>query len=465
MKTKRRAAQALFVAAFFLICLAPSVGMLVMPPQPAVGNEQLAQEPALWKDGKLNLDVLDELSSYIGDHIAFRHEMITLNSGLNSLLFSTITNEDVLQGKDGWLYYKATLPDYQGTGRMTARQCYAAGKTLQLMQEYCESRGASFLFTIAPNKNSIYPEQMPGRYRAARLDGNAEHLAAVLAALGVPYADLFTPLRQEDEVLYYRTDSHWNDRGAALAGDVLCRALGRPDEPFYPGDYSLTGTHSGDLYEMVYPAGTLLEQNAVFARGFAFAYAKGYRSPEDITIRTTNPGQTGSLLMFRDSFGNALHPYMAERFGAACFSRAMPYVLPYLEREQADTVVVELVERNLSWLNSRPPVLPAPERQLELAADEGALAAQAAVSASTTLSGYLQITGTIDCPGMAEDSPVYLRINGERLYEATPAGTGETPFTAFVPEAAVEQAELYVYVGDTLTVCRVELAGEGPEAN
>lgn len=459
MKTKLRAGPALFVAAFFLLCLIPSVGMLLLPAQDAVGNERLASFPLLFDaDGEPNEAFLSELSTYIGDHIAFRHEMITLNSKLNSTLFSVVTNEDVVQGRDGWLYYSDTLPDYQGTERMSARQCYAAGKTLQLLQEYCEGQGAAFLFTIAPNKNSLYPEYMPGRYVSSEEEGNAVRLVSVLEQLEVNYADLFAPILAQEEVLYYRTDSHWNDRGAALAGDVLCEALGRRTEPFYPGPYAMTGTHRGDLYEMAYPAGTLLEENAVFERAFTFEYAEGYRSPEDITIRTSSSAASGSLLMFRDSFGNALHPFLAEAFGSACFSRAMPYNMTYLEREGADTVVIELVERNLNWLNTRPPLVPAPERAVEFPAASEAISARAAVSTSNSMAGYTQLAGALDCPAIDADSPVYLRVNGGAVYEATPAGTGEVPFTAFVPEEEVTQAELCVRVGGVWTACRLELS-------
>ena len=65
---------------------------------------------------------------------------------------------------------------------------------------------------------------------------------------------------------------------------------------------------------MVYPAGDLLEDDAVFDRAFRFTYPNGLRSAEDITIRTQNEGETGSLLMFRDSFGSSLAPLLAEGY-------------------------------------------------------------------------------------------------------------------------------------------------------
>ena len=42
---------------------------------------------------------------------------------------------------------------------------------------------------------------------------------------GVNYADLFSVFRAHANVLYYKTDSHWTNRGAALAHDYLMNTL------------------------------------------------------------------------------------------------------------------------------------------------------------------------------------------------------------------------------------------------
>ena len=57
--------------------------------------------------------------------------------------------------------------------------------------------------------------------------------------------------------------------------------------------------------------------------------------------------------MFRDSFGNALYPFMAEDFREATITRQMPY--PLAQVQAGDTVVVEIVERNLANLLKYPP--------------------------------------------------------------------------------------------------------------
>ena len=222
------------------------------------------------------------------------------------------------------------------------------------MQAYCEARGAQFVFTIAPNKSSLYPEHMPARYLQSDSPGNYEKLKPLLEEYGVHYADLFTFLSEQDEILYLKTDSHWTNRGAALAHDFLMETLGLPHTAFAEAEYTTAETHRGDLYEMLYPKGTAREAQQAYET--TFSYVREPRSAEDILIQTTNPdAPNGRLLLCRDSFGNALHPFLAEDFREATITRQMPY--PLTQVQAGDTVIVEIVERNLGNLLEYPPGL------------------------------------------------------------------------------------------------------------
>ena len=150
--------------------------------------------------------------------------------------------------------------------------------------------------------------------------------------------------------------------------------------------------------------------------------------------------------MFRDSFGNSLYPFMAEEYGSALFSRSMPCQLSLLDQTGADTVIFELVERNLDYL--------ATERLLTGTPPQGTGTARLALSQQYPLEGYTRLTGTLT--GVDENSPVYVRL-GEALYEATPAGEdwdGGCPFTLYVPQdACLEDAcVLYIQQGELRTL-------------
>ena len=87
-----------------------------------------------------------------------------------------------------------------------------------------------------------------------------------------------------------------------------------------------------------------------------------------ISRSTKNSEADGSVFCLPGFFGINLHPFLAQSYGSACFSRNMPYRLTAAMEEQPDVLLVELVERNLNWLLERAPELPAPERTAVAAA-------------------------------------------------------------------------------------------------
>lgn len=416
---------AAFTALILLLCLIPSVGMLL--PKPAAeagGNQTLSKAPAL-KDagGNWNPAYLSQLQDYGADNFFLRQDMITAWSALNAKVLHSSIADNVVLGRDGWLYFGDTLADYAGLDSMTERELYSAARNLSLISEYCGSQGARFLFTVAPNKSSLYPSHMPG-LTPSREPHNAERLAEELARQGVEYLDLFSLFRGREETLYFKTDSHWNSKGAALAADAVNSALGRERiSRYFDGPFTPEAVHKGDLYDMLYPAGDALEEDPVYGGQLNFEYDAPIRSAENLTIMTHGQGEN-SLLMFRDSFGNLLYPYMADSFDAALFSRSMPYRPDLTVQREADFVVAELVERNLRYLIQNVPVMPAPSRGDK--APEGFTVYESDVNFHTepseNLPGYALVTGPAvlagqELPAAKPDSPVLVLASDRHYYE------------------------------------------------
>ena len=67
-------------------------------------------------------------------------------------------------------------------------------------------------------------------------------------------------------------------------------------------------------------------------------------------------------MMFRDSFGNTLLPYMANAFEEGFFSKNIPYnIASYMQDKEPDVVVVEKVQRNIKEFATDPAVFQGPE--------------------------------------------------------------------------------------------------------
>ena len=162
---KRKTVCRAFCGIFFALLWIPLIGMLFYPKREVNQKQALSPFPRIQTDGKWNLHFLSELGDYFSDHFAFRWELIQANSLIKGKVFGMSGDDSVIQGTDGYYFYTDSLDSYQGRLSLDQRELYSAARMLALIQEYVENQGGKFVFAVAPNKNTLYPQYMPYYYR------------------------------------------------------------------------------------------------------------------------------------------------------------------------------------------------------------------------------------------------------------------------------------------------------------
>ena len=336
-----------FIVFVMIICILPSAAMLFMGESPPVANEVPVSKPKIINEDKaFNTKILSDITDYIGKGFSFRQELITLNSRIITKLFGVSPVNDVIFGKEGWFFYKSTMDDFLKKDVLTNEQIEKIADTLLEFEQKCNENGRKFLFVIAPNKNTVYPEFMPYLSENQSEKSNRENLFEQLRKKNISYIDLMTAFNSKKS-LYHKKDSHWNNKGAALAADEVLKALNYNETPFFSENYTVTNDFDGDLYHMLFPKGSEKDENFEFSQEMSFTYDVPIRGADSMTIKTTCEGKNGSLLVFRDSFGNALYPFLAQSCNKAVFLRKTPYNPEILSEYEADTVIIVMAERNL----------------------------------------------------------------------------------------------------------------------
>lgn len=416
-----RIVSAIFLTVAFACILIPSVGMVWAKTDITTENRELTVFPTLYvEDGSLNLNILSDLGAYFQDHFAYRNEMVTANAKIRSALETSPTDQ-VVVGEGDWLYYGGTLPDYLGQGQLTERGLANVAHNLSLAQNYVEGQGAKFVFAIAPNKNSLYDENMPYYYLPYEEDGNAERLKPYLEQMGVNYVDLFDLFRYSEDIRYLMRDSHWDNLGALSASNAIRESIG--DNPFDidPASAVARKDFSGDLESMLNPADIELEENQYFEgindeegfRGCTWKYVEGSDVTDDWVVTSSDKGQ-GSLLMFRDSFGNAMLPFWASTYKTAAFSKLVPYNLPTMVQLDADTVVVERTERHLAFLAENAPIAYSPEVKMNIELPKELSDNREEATIKAALEGsYLILDGSINESAADPDMKIIIAIEDE----------------------------------------------------
>ena len=431
-----------FAAVSSALLLIPVYTMPLMGQSSTADNaekRELAAFPALFENGKFNTAFFDGVGDYLADRFTLRSELVGAQSDLKGA-FGVSSEEDVVMGTDGWLYFTKTMPDYRGETSLTAVQAQRLQRVGALMAEYAESHGAAFALTVVPNKATVYPDHLPYYYRVP------DSYAVTKPGCDSPtplyvlnqqladsdwYVDMTAALTTEkDTLLYHKRDSHWNNLGARIGYDALMTAVDGKAGAYADTPYTIESVWAGDLDNLL--GSEHKDEQAVWQREFTYEYTSRFRTEEDILITTACKDGQGHLVMFRDSFANALLPLLAEQYATATFSRALPFALDLTEIEGADTVIVEIVERNLTNLLAYAPKMAAPTREIPTVTDTVADGYEAI---KVSQSGdYLKVSGFT----ATVTDRIYLAVDGV-AYEAFPIAEGDAAsdhgFTVYLPAA------------------------------
>lgn len=450
----KKAVSIIFTALFLALCILPGAAYLCGYTAENRENRPLAREAELFDRSGLNLSFPKDFDDWWEDHFGLREELVTAFHGLTISAVRDTLNDKVIVGRGNYLYYSETLDDYLHINLLSDAQIRQAADVLRLIGEYCESRGMRFIFMNAPDKCTVYPEYMPSYLAPADGASNMERLYAALDGCGVETLDLASLLIscKDEGDLYYEQDTHWNARGARIAYRAIMElAAGSAEYDAYESD---SGNEKygwrGDLHEFVLPAAEGTLKYVEYASGGDYETDPGANASRDNAFGTVSDKNDLRLLMFRDSFAEALIPLISANAGRAVYSKEFPYNF-VAESEDFDVVIIELVERNIPNLIASAPLMPGVETALPANA-----AAVAADVLTRQRSGYTQLYGSY---GGEYAGGVFVELayadGSKRVYEAFPlldeelaasAGEDAAGFVLTLPQQADGFVSCKVYI-------------------
>lgn len=399
--------QKLFTLTILIVLLVPSAGMVFWPTTETAEKKELQSWPSFMEDGEWNQNVLSDAGAWFEDHFAFREALITANSRLNTGVFRTSPLDKVIYGKDGWLFFNETLDDYLSTNLLSPREINNIAHNCSLMSSYAKSQESQFVLVIVPNKNTIYADKMPD-YLQAGQEKNRINLEKALEAENVLYVDLTEDLisASKEKEVYYQRDTHWNTDGALAGYNSLMRSLGLEPETFDPVAGEAV-EHSSDLDAMLFPKDQHSEKELVWP-DHSWKYVTETADNMDEFIQTDNKEGKGSLLMYRDSFAEALVPLLSESFADAWYSRLLPYNLFQIGQYHPEFTLVERAERRLSSLQEVA-IQPLPTVHLEVSSSrESDTALEVKEDGDWNL-----ISGRIPESLLTDTAQIYLSVSDE----------------------------------------------------
>lgn len=410
-----RACDRALVLAFVLFCTLPGLWTWLAP-APAVSIEREFRRPAKLPDVPGDLPALEAWPSafdaWFRDHFGGRSAWIRAHNQLKLEVFRTSPTPEIVVGPDTWMFTTRdrAVDVWRGADPLSAEELALWGSVLEDRRAWCAQRGVKYLFAIAPNKESIYPEYFPQRFDKVGPSRREQLVAHVAARSQVPLLDLTGAITAEKalapqgESLYYPLGTHWNDRGAVPAARALLErvreeipvvtAPSRESFRFEPTEFQ-DDSWAGRLYledrlrqpsanarfERAIPASAwerlaqflerrdktpeervrfLIEPVETESRGWSIEVT------ESIQVRVRREGSDlPKAVVFHDSMGEKLRPLLAEHFREVAFRWVPDFDTDTIERERPDLVLQVFVERALAAMSLSTSPLDTQERLAE----------------------------------------------------------------------------------------------------
>ena len=270
-------------------------------------------------------------------------DVITARSRLMSFLGES-GSKQVIAGKDGFLFFTESLE--RSLEPLSEEELNELKDGLRDLDTLLTAEEKRFLVLIAPDKRTVYPDMLPERWRVP--GDEWERVQSAVRSAGVETVDVLPVLLREKEkgLVYFSGDTHWNARGARAAYRLLAEKLALENAESYDDMQFLSG-EAGDLIRLCRPAFGKDEPDAVPDLMRTYRKVRPFADLDAMQLSTSSEVNDRSVLVIRDSFGKGLFPYLAENVGHLTFSRTYTLIPSQADKFEADTVVLEIVERDL----------------------------------------------------------------------------------------------------------------------
>jgi len=293
-------------------------------------NRYLNQSPALTARAVWTNNYTLRYEEYVNDQFAARDAWIGLKS-LSEWALGKLENNGVLYGADNYLFEQAFSLDERQLQR-----------NLEYIGEFSRIYGdAPVTFTIIPNSYAVLPHKLPPGAPVIDQLGIISENYRSLSGGPLKILDIAPALMGcEGEPLYYRTDHHWTTFGAYAAYAAYLASL---DVSPVPLD-SLAAYEAHDFYGTYYskaknwnavpdtitwydvpvaeviidgrPADGLYDFEMLEKRDKYAMFLHGNNGLSVIRREKTpeHGSDPGKILVFKDSYGNSLVPFLALSF-------------------------------------------------------------------------------------------------------------------------------------------------------
>ncbi|NPD83270.1 hypothetical protein HNS38_00775 [Lentimicrobium sp. L6] len=197
--------------------------------KPLEGSYTLKQKPVFIIQDWFSGEFQNKYDTFFNDHFGFRSSFVRLYNQLQYSLFNKVSAQNVIIGKNDYLYEQQYIDSYFGTNFIGEKKINSRINKLLAIQEELKKHQTQLIIVIAPGKGFFYPEFIPDSMNKERSITNYEVYTSILTKSNIPFIDFnaaFLNMKDGSEiVLYPKTGIHWSQGSMPLIVDSILRKM------------------------------------------------------------------------------------------------------------------------------------------------------------------------------------------------------------------------------------------------
>lgn len=325
-------------------------------------NRTIAEKPEL---SVTNFESIkhypEKYEEYYNDTLPFRGQLITFNNSIDFFVFKKSSSDFVTIGNDGWLFYSRDdgwnpIKQSLGESALSEEELKIIANNLMQSKAALEKDGIEFVLFIAPNKETIYKDKIPVYFKRISDYTEVDQLVNYLnkntdIRIVYPKDTLMNARKVDDSRLYYRKlDTHWNKLGGYIASRDVAEELGVSLPEDSELKVKVSSRDFGDLTDML---SIKIKNGDLEYKISGYAENKVEILEEDFATKyvlSTVNQDDRKLLVRRDSYADAIYPYLGSLFNESVFIHSGVFTNQDIIDEKPDIFIYETVERYIRTL-------------------------------------------------------------------------------------------------------------------
>ena len=367
MKKSKLIYNFIFIVLFMAMLVVPAVLMDHEQYKSSdIDNKTLTE----WPGFSMDTETIRTIENYVDDRIGFRSAAIYEYTKLSNDIFHVMVHPLFMYGENDHIYYKD--PNYIAAYQRLNTDTEYMDRFVNFLEntnDYLESRNIKFIYFLAPDKKSIYPEYFPKSIHVKEDESSViEYMSSRLESSDVeyviPYKELLAAKEEaaKNSLVIYNQKydaTHWNEFGSMIGQKLLDEHVQNwfdDVRPLSESEYTLDFEKRTNLDQSDFPIDddvpvyTLITDNSQDAGAYLASSIKLEVPTFYQHYMNPDAGNGKRLVIFTDSYFATYNKFYKTRFSEVFYIHRQNYrYLQYIVNLLfPDAVIFETAERSIT---------------------------------------------------------------------------------------------------------------------